>query len=28
LRKATEKKGGLGIVPAYYNLGTGKVNFL
>lgn len=28
IQKATEKKGGLQIVPAYYNLGTGKVNFL
>lgn len=28
IKKATEKKGGLQIVPAYYNLGTGKVNFL
>lgn len=28
IKKATEKKAGLKIVPAYYNLGTGKVNFL
>lgn len=28
IRKATEKKNGLKVVPAYYNLGSGKVNFL
>lgn len=28
IRKATEGKGGLKVVPAYYNLGSGKVNFL
>ena len=28
IKKATEKKNGLKIVPAYYNLGSGRVNFL
>jgi carbonic anhydrase len=28
ITKAVEKKSGVKIVPAYYNLGTGKVNFL
>lgn len=28
IKKATEGKSGLKIVPAYYNLGSGKVNFL
>ena len=28
IKKATEGKSGLKVVPAYYNLGSGKVNFL
>lgn len=28
IKNATEKKNGLKIVPAYYNLGSGKVNFM